>query len=325
MYDKDQKNLSTFLSTVDLKRNIEYHNIVQKESRLYMERKKKRHTLFMIILIILLLLAAYILISLWVSVNFLTVREFTAEIGADHPVRTVVISDLHDHKFGEDNEKLAEKIREIDPDLIFIDGDMLNGESENAEVPVTLIRELKDTAPIYYALGNHEIDYMENGHPELTEELEAVGAVVLDKEYVDVEVDGIQIRLGGMYDYAFGLNGNNDASSAPDDTRSFLEDFQNTDRLKIMLTHRPDSFIFGDASKVWDVDLVISGHNHGGQVVLPFLGGLYGGDQGFFPEYVHGMYEKDNFQMLVTSGLGSDRQKLPRFNNPPEIAVLEIR
>ena len=290
-----------------------------------MERKKKRHTLFMIILIILLLLAAYILISLWVSVNFLTVREFTAEIGADHPVRTVVISDLHDHKFGEDNEKLAEKIREIDPDLIFIDGDMLNGESENAEVPVTLIRELKDTAPIYYALGNHEIDYMENGHPELTEELEAAGAVVLDKEYVDVEVDGIQIRLGGMYDYAFGLNGNNDASSAPDDTRSFLEDFQNTDRLKIMLTPRPASFIFGDASKVWDVDLVISGHNHGGQVVLPFLGGLYGGDQGFFPEYVHGMYEKDNFQMLVTSGLGSDRQKLPRFNNPPEIAVLEIR
>ena len=279
----------------------------------------------MIILIILLLLAAYILISLWVSVNFLTVREFTAEIGADHPVRTVVISDLHDHKFGEDNKKLAEKIREIDPDLIFIDGDMLNGESENAEVPVTLIRELKDTAPIYYALGNHEIDYMENGHPELTEELEAAGAVVLDKEYVDVEVDGIQIRLGGMYDYAFGLNGNNDASSAPDDTRSFLEDFQNTDRLKIMLAHRPDSFIFGDASKVWDVDLVISGHNHGGQVVLPFLGGLYGGDQGFFPEYVHGMYEKDNFQMLVTSGLGSDRQKLPRFNNPPEIAVLEIR
>ena len=290
-----------------------------------MERKKKRHTLFMIILIILLLLAAYILISLWVSVNFLTVREFTAEIGADHPVRTVVISDLHVHKFGEDNEKLAEKIREIDPDLIFIDGDMLNGESENAEVPVTLIRELKDTAPIYYALGNHEIDYMENGHPELTEELEAAGAVVLDKEYVDVEVDGIQIRLGGMYDYAFGLNGNNDASSAPDDTRSFLEDFQNTDRLKIMLAHRPDSFIFGDASKVWDVDLVISGHNHGGQVVLPFLGGLYGGDQGFFPEYVHGMYEKDNFQMLVTSGLGSDIQKLPRFNNPPEIAVLEIR
>ena len=202
----------------------------------------------MIILLIILLLAVYILISLWVSVNLLTVREFTAEFGVEHPVKTV----------------------------------------------------------------------------ELTEQLEESGAVVLDKEYTDLDVNGTQIRLGGMYDYAFGLNGNNDAAAAPDDTLNFLQDFQNTDRLKIMLAHRPDSFIFGDASKVWDVDLVISGHNHGGQVVLPFLGGLYGGDQGFFPEYIHGMYEKDNFQMFVTSGLGSDRQKLPRFNNPPEIAVLSI-
>ena len=279
----------------------------------------------MIILLIILLLAVYILISLWVSVNLLTVREFTVEFGVEHPVKTVVISDLHDHEFGEDNEKLVEKIRQISPDLILMDGDMLNAESENADVPLTLIEALRDTAPIYYALGNHEIGYIENGHSELTEQLEEAGAVVLDKEYTDLDVNGTQIRLGGMYDYAFGLNGNNDAAAAPDDTLNFLQDFQNTDRLKIMLAHRPDSFIFGDASKVWDVDLVISGHNHGGQVVLPFLGGLYGGDQGFFPKYVHGMYEKDNFQMLVTSGLGSDRQKLPRFNNPPEIAVLEIR
>ena len=259
------------------------------------KRRKKKHLLLMIILLIILLLAVYILIT-----------------------------DLHDHEFGEDNEKLVEKIRQISPDLILMDGDMLNAESENADVPLTLIEALRDTAPIYYALGNHEIGYIENGHSELTEQLEEAGAVVLDKEYTDLDVNGTQIRLGGMYDYAFGLNGNNDAAAAPDDTLNFLQDFQNTDRLKIMLAHRPDSFIFGDASKVWDVDLVISGHNHGGQVVLPFLGGLYGGDQGFFPEYIHGMYEKDNFQMFVTSGLGSDRQKLPRFNNPPEIAVLSI-
>ena len=188
-----------------------------------------------------------------------------------------------------------------------------------------LIRQVKETAPVYYALGNHEEAYIADGHPELEDELAEAGAVVLDKNYTDIEVNGVQIRLGGMYDYAFGLNGNNDALAAPDDTLSFLREFQNTDRLKIMLAHRPDSFIFGDASQVWDVDLVISGHNHGGQVILPFLGGLYGGDQGWFPEYVHGMYEKGNFQMFVTSGLGSNRQKLPRFNNPPEVAVLTIR
>lgn len=290
-----------------------------------MEKRRKKKYLLRILPVLLLILTVYSVISLWVSTNLLTVRRFTAEVGADNPVRTVVISDLHDHEFGENNEKLAEKIRRIRPDLILMAGDMLNAESRSADVPLTLIRELKDTAPIYYALGNHEIGYMENGHPELTEQLEEAGAVVLDKEYKDLDAGGTQIRLGGMYDYAFGLNGNNDAMSAPGGTLHFLEDFQDTDRLKIMISHRPDSFIFGDASKVWKVDLVISGHNHGGQVVLPFLGGLYGGDQGFFPEYIHGMYKKDNLRMFVTSGLGSDRQKLPRFNNPPEIAVLELR
>ena len=70
--------------------------------------------------------------------------------------------------------------------------------------------------------------------------------------------------------------------------------------------------------------MVISGHLHGGQIVLPFLGGVYGGDQGWFPTYVHGVYQKDNFRILVTSGLGSSKEKIPRLNNPPEIVVLTI-
>ena len=268
----------------------------------------------------------YILGSIWASCHLLKVNEFTVDIGREEtPFRAVVISDLHDHEFGAANHRLAEKIREIQPDLILMDGDMLNDTSGSAKVPLKLIRQLEGTAPIYYALGNHELAYMENGHEELIRQLEEAGAVVLDKNFVDIEVNGRGIRLGGMYDYAFGLNGNNDALAAPDDTLTFLQEFQDTDRLKIMMAHRPDSFIFGDASKVWDVDLVISGHNHGGQVVIPFLGGLYGGDQGWFPEYIHGIYEKDNIQMFVTSGLGTHKEKLPRFNNLPEIAVLTIR
>lgn len=290
-----------------------------------MKRRKKK-TVLIVILSIIVIFLAYILISLWVSVNFIVTREYSIDTGKNvTPFRAVVISDLHDHKFGKENEKLAEKIRQADPDLILMDGDMLNAESEDASVPLELIRQLADTAPIYYALGNHEISYMENGHAGLKEELEEAGAVVLDKEYRDIEVNGTPVRLGGLYDYAFGLNGNNDADAAPEDIKDFLTDFQDTDRLKIMLSHRPDSFIFGDASVVWDADLVISGHNHGGQVIIPFKGGLFGGDQGWFPEYVHGTYEVGNMQMFITSGLGSDRQKLPRFNNPPEIAVVTVR
>ena len=290
-----------------------------------MKRRKKK-TVLIVILSIIVIFLAYILISLWVSVNLIVTREYSIDTGKNGtPFRAVVISDLHDHEFGKENEKLAEKICQTDPDIILMDGDMLNAESEDASVPLELIRQLADTAPVYYALGNHEISYMENGHDGLKEELEEAGAVVLDKEYRDIEVNGTPVRLGGLYDYAFGLNGNNDADAAPEDIKDFLTDFQDTDRLKIMLSHRPDSFIFGDASVVWDVDLVISGHNHGGQVIIPFKGGLFGGDQGWFPEYVHGTYEVGNMQMFITSGLGSDRQKLPRFNNPPEIAVVTVR
>ena len=114
-------------------------------------------------------LAVYILVSLWVSTNYIIIREYTADTGkSDTGFRAVVVSDLHDHRFGGDNEKLAEKIREIAPDVIIMDGDMLNAESADASVPLELIGLLKDTAPIYYALGNHELSYMENGHSDLT-------------------------------------------------------------------------------------------------------------------------------------------------------------
>lgn len=97
-------------------------------------------------------------------------------------------------------------------------GDMLNADSASPAVPVTLIEQLKDIAPVYYALGNHEIEYMEQTGEDLAEELTAAGAVVLDKAYVDLETEGVSIRLGGMYDYAFGTDretGENLASAAP--------------------------------------------------------------------------------------------------------------
>ena len=216
-------------------------------------------------------LLLYIFTSLWLSTNHLSIHSYNFPTAkTDQQVTLAVISDLHGHEFGRDNEALAERIKGQSPDLILMDGDFLNADSDNADIPCDLIRRLIKTAPVYYALGNHELSYIENGHPELVDELQESGAVVLDKEYVDLEVRGTAIRLGGMYDYAFGLDGSNSAAAAPEDVKTFMEDFQDPERLKIMMSHRPDSFIFGDASSYWDVDLVISGHDHGGQVVIPF-------------------------------------------------------
>ena len=200
---------------------------------------KKRKFIFAIIIVVAIIV--FVLSDLWISSNYLVVREYSVDIAdnSKSTIQAVVISDLHDHQFGSDNTRLVEKIAGREPDIIFMDGDMLNEDSDNSSLPCNLIQQLIDIAPVYYALGNHENAYISNGHPDLISQLEESGAVVLDKTYVDIEVKGAPIRLGGMYDYAFGLDGNNTALAAPEDVLTFLKDYQNTERVKIMLSHRP--------------------------------------------------------------------------------------
>lgn len=284
----------------------------------------KKKKIIKVIICLIVVCIIYITASLWASANFLVVNDFTyqhAQAGED--IKLVVISDQHGHTFGEENDALVQKIREQNPDLILMVGDFIDSDTMDVAFVSRLVGKLTDIAPVYFAWGNHELSYIERTKDtDLAAKIIQAGAVILDKSYVDLNVKGVSVRLGGLYDYAFG--GDNVASEAPQDIADFLMDFGNTKSIKIMMSHRPDSFYFGDASEYWNVDLVITGHNHGGQVVLPFVGGLYGGDQGFFPEIDHGMFVKNDMHIFATSGLGSHKQLLPRFNNPPEIAVITL-
>ena len=277
-----------------------------------------------ILVIIFFILILACLASIWVSYNWLTVTHFTVRSSKiSEPFRIVLVSDLHEHQFGRDNEKLAEKIREQSPDLIVIDGDMINGDSENADTAVELVRALKEAAPVYYSFGNHEYSYMEAGHEDLTEELEAAGAVVLNYQSIDIDVKGNQIRLGGLYEYGFETG----MQSEEENERAipYLEEYADTDRYLIMCAHRPESFYPWDMADQWGIDLVLSGHLHGGQVIIPGVGGLYNSLDGFFPKFDYGQYKLGDSDMVITRGLGSNPKMLPRFNNPPEIAVVEVR
>ena len=91
-----------------------------------------------------------------------------------------------------------------------------------------------------------------------------------------------------------------------------------------MCAHRPESFYPWDYADTWGIDLVLSGHLHGGQVIIPGLGGLYNSLDGFFAEYDYGQYKLGSSDMIITRGLGSNPKILPRFNNPPEIAVVDV-
>lgn len=272
--------------------------------------------------------AILIAVEIIISYKCLTVTDY--KIKSDkikETTKIVLISDLHNSQFGSKNKRLVDKIQKQDPDLILMDGDMLNEDGKNAQTAVELISALKKTAPVYYALGNHEIAYRQRRDKNLYQKLQKAGAKVVEKEYEDIKVRSNKIRIGGLYEYAFAVDGagNMVKKSIPSKVRDFLMDYENTDAFKIMLSHRPDSFVFGQAADTWKIDLVVSGHVHGGQVRIPGKGGLYGGDQGWFPEYTDGIHHfKTVNHMIITRGLGSDKEKLPRFHNIPEIVVIRL-
>lgn len=292
---------------------------------IFINKKFKRKIIYL--LLSLLIICFICIYEIYISYNSLEVNNYSiTNSKINDSINVAIISDLHDNQLGENNKELIDKINSQSPDIILVIGDMVDSDSKNSKIAINLMKELCKDNKVFFSLGNSDIDYIEAGTSDLIKELEDVGVTVLDKAYEDVEINGNTIRIGGMYAYAFGLNDFNsvDKDTMEEGVYDFLQDFQDTDNYKIMMAHRPDSFIFGNASEVWDIDLVVSGHTHGGQVVLPFLGGLYVGDQGFFPEYDKGLFDLNKIKILISSGLGSGNQKLPRFNNVPEIVNLKL-
>lgn len=239
-------------------------------------------------------------------------------------VRVILLSDLHGKSFGRENSRLIAKIEEQTPDVIFLDGDMIDCGTDSSDLQglLHLIRALCEIAPVYFAPGNRELEYMETD-PSLPDQAAAAGAVVVNDSYVDVTIAGQPLRIGGTMGHAFYFGRSEEEfSSSPE--YQFLKAFEDTDVPKICLAHMPDTFIFNGAYNLWNVDLILSGHTHGGLIRLPFIGGLYAPMQGWFPEYDQGYFRLgEHMQMVITSGLAGHGM-IPRINNPPEIVVIDL-
>ena len=105
----------------------------------------------------------------------------------------------------------------------------------------------------------------------------------------------------------------------------FLKEMEDTERYKILLSHIPNTWMYYDTAATFDLDLIFTGHAHGGQAILPFVGGLYAPDMGYFPGRLSGVYEKGHTQVILSRGLGSNTEVIPRFNNIPEIVEVELK
>lgn len=283
-----------------------------------MKRRNRLRYLLRIIILCELVSAAFCIITISLDSYSVPLKNLA------YPVRIILLSDLHGKSFGRENSRLIAKIQEQSPDAIFLDGDMIDRSADQTDVQelLRLIERLHEIAPVYFAPGNHELEYMQTDASLLTQVAEA-GAVVVNDSYVDVTIAGQPLRIGGTMGHAFYFGRSEEEFSSSPEYR-FLKAFEDTNVPKICLAHMPDTFIFNGAYSMWNVDLVLSGHTHGGLIRLPFIGGLYAPMQGWFPEYDQGYFRLgEHMQMVITSGLAG-HGVIPRINNPPEIVVIDL-
>ena len=234
----------------------------------------------------------------------------------DH-FKIAVISDLHNAEFGTDNSHLLKLIEFEAPDMIAITGDLIDSNRTDIRIAEELIDQIVDIAPSYYVIGNHEA-WIGAEYQETEEMLLDKGVIVLHDETVKLVRDDGSIQIAGLDDPAFSGDATADGEEL---INSRLKDMETDDSFCILLSHRPEIF---DVYVSMDIDLVLSGHAHGGQFRLPFIGGLIAPDQGFLPEYDAGKYIEDNTLMIVSRGLGNSIVPI-RFNNDPELVIVELK
>ncbi len=303
-------------------------------------RKKRLITRLIVVLVI--------LVFCWLQNNWLVVSHYTYE-SAKVPqefegYRIVQISDLHNAVFGVNNVRLLEKIQELAPDMVVITGDVVDSNHTNVEVAVAFAKQVAAEYPTYYVTGNHENWLEESAWIELMNGLKDAGVICLADEAVEISKGGSSITLVGLNDESLSgltlelmlmkagettgqgasgtVGGEGQESSGADGDEGQELSGAGTTKLQILLAHEPQ---YLENYSQAGVDLVLTGHAHGGQFRIPFIGGgLVAPDQGFFPKYTEGVHVMDETTMIISRGLGNSIIPVRLFNLP-EIVCVELK
>ena len=282
-----------------------------------MPAKKKKCIILSVVVVILIALVIWIA---WgntaLELNTYTVTSARLPECFDG-YRIAHVSDLHNAEMGEDNEKLLTMLREADPDMIAITGDLIDSRNTDVEIALQFVQEAMKIAPCYYVTGNHEARV--NEYEELKTGLISAGVIILEDAQTEISIGGESITLIGVNDPSYQTDYLFGDSETVMNTK--LEELHSEkDGFTILLSHRPELF---NAYTDHGMDLVLSGHAHGGQFRLPFIGGVVAPNQGLFPEYDAGIYTEGNTNMLVSRGVGNSI--LPfRINNRPEVILIDL-
>ena len=282
-------------------------------------KRKKGHS-GQIVAAILILMAACIIGACFLLFWKKPVKEVFYQLRSSkvsEDIRVIVLSDLR----GEDISEIARRTELLDPDLVLITGDMINDSEMSPEQILYFANEIKDTASVYYVFGEREWNDFPSMDSSYTLSFDVAEGTSLFNECDSIEINGTQVDI-------FGIPYMGSLDQLDQDALSAYRDFMSndTDHYKILMTHAP--YIIKELEEQGLPDIVVSGHTMGGYMDLPGLGPVYDRELGLFPEdadahdYIGGRYEAGSSNVIVSAGLAS--LGIPRFNNDPELAVIDI-
>lgn len=250
-----------------------------------------------------------IIIDVCFDVNFPKVEKSIVrsdKINGSSMLKILQISDVHGYN---KQSFILNAVKSNRPDIIVITGDLIDKRTAGFEDLYTLADELiKLNSNVFFVSGNHE-RWHDRGK-EFVRSLSEKKIKVLNNSNAYFMKDSIQYNICGIDDYYSGLD---DLGKA----------FQGIDEKNytVLLSHSPTVVEQIDSIKA---DLVLSGHAHGGQVRLPFIGALIAPGEGLFPKYSKGFYSFNDKVLYVDSGLGTSVLPL-RFLNRSQISLIEIK
>lgn len=243
-------------------------------------------------------------------------------------ITLVLVTDLHGHIFGKNQKNIATKIKQANPDIILLGGDiydlMASTPTKGAEQFFDAVQTI---SPVYYVTGNHDMVVSRRIY-DLKERIAEHGIIILDNKYTELNINGNNMIIGGVDDPGTNRKGDSEEykreleNNWENNVSSYFNKIENDGRYKILLSHRPEKT---NIYAKLPFDLILSGHAHGGQWRIPFiLNGLFAPHQGFFPKYAGGLYNYSDKIHIISRGV-SVQPTLPRIFNPPELVLITLK
>ncbi|UOQ86071.1 metallophosphoesterase [Gracilibacillus salinarum] len=231
------------------------------------------------------------------------------KLDRNQSLQILQISDLHNKQFGEGNQVLLEKVAQLAPDIVVLTGDIVDRSTDNIKDVLSFVNQLSaGNSHVFYVSGNHDWD--NPLHESLFSGLREAGAKILNNRSVQIPLDQFTIQLAGVVDLSTGKSNIDDAA----------EDLDHQ-IFTVLLSHTPP---VNQGPLPNGIDLILSGHTHGGQIRLPFIGAVVAPDQGFFPTYDQGLFKLSEHQLLyIDSGIGTSMLPI-RFLNQSQITLITV-